>query len=369
MASAYDSTTAQLLSNASRNVSLASGSAGRITASSKPSLSSVSLSYTDAQTSLNYSGNAPSLNYSTGAIDIGEAPKFSDLFDGADNSNPLIAELNSTVDQWFAKYFPSINGSFRNLTEDWCAAVIGGTQPYGINSTVFDLVWQKARDRAYRTATSEQRQLESTFSARGFSLPPGALADLISQSEQGATNAVLDVARDQAIKDADIKADLLKHATSIASQLKLGIMSASADYFRAIYSVHGTAIEKARIQAQMYNSYYGALSSFVNAEVSIEELRLRAAQASANISLSGEELKLRAAQAGAGVAVSSKQLELQAAEARANTTIASDRNKVGLYGSDGQPAAHAQAARAFADAAGSAYSAAGTLSAQFQNVT
>ncbi|WP_439885652.1 hypothetical protein ACTACK_10590 [Pseudomonas syringae] len=368
MASDYGSTTSQLFSQGARAISLASGSAGRITASAKPNISTVALSYTSNAPTLSYSGNAPSLTYTPGAISAGEAPKFSDLFEGADNSNALIGELNNTVDQWFAKYFPSINGAFRNLSEDWCAAVIGGTKPFGIDSTIFDLVWQKSRDRAYRSATSEQRQLEATFSSRGFSMPAGALADLISQSEQGATNAVLDVSRDQAIKDADIKADILKHATSIAAQLKLGILSESANYFRAIYSVHGTAIEKARIQAQLYSAYYGALSSYANVEVSIEELRLRAAQSQAEIALSGEDLKLRAAQASAGINVSSEQLKLQAAEARANVTIASDRNRVGLYSGDGQPAAHAQAARGFADAAAAAYSAAGSLTAQIESV-
>lgn len=368
MAGAYDSTTSQLFSQASRAVSLASGSAGRISASSKPSISSVALSYTANTPSLGYSGNTPAFNYSPGAIDAGDAPKFSDLLDGADNSNPLIAELNSTVDQWLEKYFPAINGSFRSLTEDWCASVIGGTQPFGTASTVFEVVWQKSRDRAYRTASSEQRQLEASLSSRGFSMPVGALADLISQSEQGASAAILDVSRDQAIKDADIKADLLKHATSLATQLKLGILSASADYFRAIYSVHGTALEKARIQAQLYSTYYGALANYANVEVSIEELRLRAAQVQANVSLSGEDLKLRAAQAGAGISVTNEQIKLQAAESRANVNIASDRNKVSLYSGDGQPSAHAQAARGFADAAAAAYGAAGSLTAQIETV-
>lgn len=368
MASDYSSTTSKLFDSASRAVSLASGSAGRITASARPSLSNVQLNYTANSQSFGYDVNSPSLNYTPGTIDAGEVPKFSDLFEGADNSNALIADLNGQVDQWFAKYFPAINGSFKSIPEDWCAAVIGGTKPFGIDSSVFDLVWQKARDRAYRTATSEQRQLEASFSSRGFSLPAGALVDLISQSEQGATNAVLDVVRDQAIKDADIKADLLKHATSIASQLKMGILTASADYFRAIYSVHGTAIEKARIQAQQYSAYYSALSSFANVEVAIEEIRLRAAQAQVNASISGEELKLRSAQAGAGISLSSEQLRLQAAEAAANVQISSDRNRVGLYGSDGQPAAHAQAARGFADTAAAAYNAAGSLTAQIESL-
>jgi len=366
MAGEYNATTAQLFSAASAAISRASQSASNINRVSV-SVPTPPFTYTGDIPKLSYSGNVPAFNYTPGSIDIGEAPKFSDLLDGADNSNPLINELNGIVDGWMDKYFPAINGSFQNLTEDWCASIIGGTQPFGTSSTIFEMVWQQARDRAYRTATSEQRQLDATFSSRGFSMPVGALADLISQSEQAATSAILDVSRDQAIKDADIKVDLLKHATTIASSLKLGILNASADYFKAIYAVHGTAIEKARIQAQLYATYYSALSSYTNVEVSVEELRLRAAQVQATVALNGEDLKLRAAESGAGIDVSSEQIKLRAAEARAGILTDANRIKVGLYSGDNAPTAHAGAARAFADAAGSAYTAAGTLAAEIKS--
>ena len=365
MAGEYNATTGQLLAAASAAISRASQSASNISRASV-SITTPPFTYVAETPTLTYAGNSPSFSYTPGSLDAGEPPKFSDLFDGADNSNPLISELNGIVDQLMEKYFPAINGSFKNLTEDWCASIIGGTQPFGTSSTVFEMVWQKARDRAYRTATSEQRQLEASMSSRGFSMPIGALADLISQSEQGATSAILDVSRDQAIKDADVKLELLKHATTIASQLKLGILGVSADYFRAYHAVHGTAIDKARIKAQLYNTYYSALASYSNVEVAIEQVRLEAARTAANISLNGEDLKLRAAEAGAGINVTNEQTKLRAAEARAGILTDANRIKVGLYSGDAAPAAHAQAARAFADAGGSAYTAMGTLAAEIK---
>lgn len=366
MAGEYSATTNQLFSAASAAISRASQSASNINRASV-SITTPPFTYVGDTPTLAYSSNAPAFSYTPGNLDAGEPPKFSDLFDGADNSNPLISELNGIVDAWLAKYFPAINGSFKNLTEDWCASIIGGTQPFGTSSTVFEMVWQKARDRAYRTATSEQRQLEVSLSGRGFSMPIGALADVISQSEQNATSAVLDVSRDQAIKDADIKVELLKHATTLAVQLKQGILGVSADYFKAYHDVHGTAIDKARIKAQLYNTYYSALANYSSVEVAIEQVRLEAARAAANVALDGEGLKLRAAEAGAGIEVSSEQLKLRAAESRAGILTDANRIKVGLYSGDAAPGAHAQAARAFADAGGSAYTAAGTLAAQITN--
>jgi hypothetical protein len=314
MASDYSATTQQLFSTTSQAIGLASLSAGRISGTSRPSLRN------------------PSLNFTPKNVNLGEVPKFSDLFNAQGSANSLIGELDQNVDDWLAKYFPSINGSFRSLPEDWCAEVIGGTRPFGTDSTVFDQVWHQARDRAYRTASSEQQQLAASLSSRGFSLPIGAYVDAISLSEQRATAAVLDVNREQAIKDADIKADLLKQAVSIAADLKQGILSTAADYFRSYYSVHGMGNDTARIRAQAYQSFYGALSNYYGLELSVEELRLRAA------------------------------------EGKAGIDISSDRNRIGLYSGDNAAQAHAQASRGFADIAANAANAAGSLTAQIEQV-
>lgn len=313
--SEYSSTTAELFSVAASAISHADSSTAGITHNFKPLLKAAAMTYTP------------------GSKNFGTPPVFSDLFAGGDNSNDLIATLNDQVDAWLSKYFPSINGQFQNVPEDYLVNVISGVRPFGVASTVFELVWHQARDRAYRTASSEQRQLEATFSSRGFTLPAGALADSINLSEQRATDAILDVSRDQAIKDADIKVDLLKHAVGIAAQLKMGILSTSAEFFKAYYSVHGLANDTARIRAQAYQAFYQALSSFHNVEVSWEDLRLRAAEAGANVG------------------------------------VANDRNRVSLFASDdGANAALGQSARAFGDVAGAAANAAGTLVAQIGTI-
>jgi hypothetical protein len=315
MSSDYSSTTSQLFSSAQQAVSLASLSAGRIGADVKPALAN------------------PVLNYTVAAKNFGAAPAFSDLFTGADSTDATTAELNQQVDDWLAKYFPSINSGFQNVPEDYLIGVISGVTPFGTDKTVFDLVWQQSRDRAYVTARSEQRQLEASFSGRGFSLPPGALIDALAQSEARATTAVLDTVRDQAVKEADIKVQILNQAVQIASQLKLGILTASADYFRAYYSVYSLSNETARIRAQAYQAYYQALSTFYGTEVSWESLRLQAATDSAGISQGN------------------------------------DRNKIGLYsGGAGANQAQGQAVQGFSSIASMAYNAAGSLTAQIQSV-
>lgn len=315
MPSEYSSTTSQLFSSAQSATGLASLSAGRIGASVKPNLTN------------------PTFSYSVGAKNFGAAPKFSDLFTGADNTAATTAALNDQVDAWLQKYFPSINAGFKNVPEDYLINVISGVKPFGVDKTVFDLVWQQSRDRVYKTVRSERASLEASFSSRGFSLPPGALIDALSQSERRATDAIIDTVREQAVKEADIKVDILKHAVGIAAQLKMGILTASADYFESFYSVYNLSNETARIRAQAYQSFYNALSSYYGAETSWEALRLQAASEKTDLAL--------------GV----------------------DRNKIGLYSAgSGASQAQGQAVDAFAKIAGQAYNAAGSLTAQIETI-
>ncbi|WFS20651.1 hypothetical protein P9K38_10045 [Pseudomonas sp. 905_Psudmo1] len=314
MASNYQDTTNNLFATVTAAMDRASLSAARIGSGSGASL------------------RERGLNYTPGELNLQPPPKFSDLLAGADNANAITTQIDDKVDQWLATYFPSINGGFKNQPEDFVLGVISGTKPFGIDSTVFDMVWHKSRDRAYRTSSSERRTLEAAFSGRGFALPVGALVDAMSQSEQRATDAALDVNRDAAIRDAEIKNDILKYSLGIAAQLKTGILGISAEFFRSYFSVYGLDNETQRIRAQAYNTYYSALSNYYNVEVAWENLHLRAAETSAGISAD------------------------------------IDRNRVANAGQRGSAGAHAQAAQGFASIAQGAASAAGSLTAQIESI-
>lgn len=315
MSSGYSSTTSKLFSIVGQAIDRASMTAGRIGSTGPTSLREIGVSH------------------KVGNINLAGPPKFSDLFGtGGDRTGAVTAQLNDKVDAWLAKYFPSINAGFKNVPDDWLIGVISGVKPFGIDSTVFDLVWHRARDRAARTTRSEQRTLEATFSSRGFALPAGALVGALAESEQRATDAVLDVNREQAIQDATIKKEILQSAVQIAAQLKQGILNTSAEFFKAYYSVYNLDNESARIRAQAYQAYYSALSTYYNVEVSWEELKLRSAVAKA--------------EAGAS----------------------NDRNRVAAAGNNQAAAAHAQASRGFADIAASSAAAAGTLVAQIESM-
>lgn len=226
---------------------------------------------------------------------LGPAPKFSELFEKGDSTAPEIIRLNNEADAWIDKYFPAINKCLRTLPEDWLCGVISGTKPFGMDKTAFEIVWHQARDRAYRSANTSMRSLEATFSGRGFSLPPGALVAALSQAESDADQAIAEVNIAQAIKDAEIKLELLKFAEEQAIRLKLGIMDAMARFYQMWFAVPDRDIERARIRAQAMSAFYAALSNYHNVEVAFEQLRLEAAKAGLNAEIRNDDREMEAA--------------------------------------------------------------------------
>lgn len=174
----------------------------------------------------------PDFTYSVSKPSLGTPPKLSDVLDLGDTTDTRLEKLNADAAAWMDKFFPSMDKCLRELPEDWLCGVISGVKPFGQDATVFELVWHRARDRAYRTMATEQRQLEAAFTGRGFTLPPGAMVAALGEAAGRADTAILDVNREQAIKDAEIKLEILKFAEQQALTYKLGILQALADFYR-----------------------------------------------------------------------------------------------------------------------------------------
>lgn len=278
MAGEYATTTNNLMEIAQRALMEAQNTRGWIGAFS---------SVQSPDTRFRHTVNKPSL---------GAAPKFSELFEEGENSSPEIIRLNNEADAWLDKYFPAINQCLKTLPEDWLCGVISGTKPFGMDQSVFELVWHRARDRAYRTTNTSSRTLEAAFSARGFTMPPGALVAALSAVESEASHAIAEVNVSQAIKDAEIKLDLLKFAEEQAIRLKLGVMDAMARFYQLWYAMPDREIERARIRAQAMSAFYSALSNYHNVEVAFEQLRLEAAKVGAGVDMNNDRLQLDAQQ-------------------------------------------------------------------------
>lgn len=233
----------------------------------------------------------PTFNVSLTEPNLGPPPSFDDLF-GQDNTDPTVQYMNGQADAWMDKYFPEINACLKTLPEEFLCNIISGVKPYGQDKTYFELAWQQGRDRLYRTVASEKATLSAEFSSRGFSLPPGAFVDAMIRSEQKATDAALDINRDQSIKDADIKLDLLKFAEEQAIRLKLGVMQALSDFYRQWINIKEFDVRSAQIRAQAQAALYGALQAYYGVEISFQELLLKSAQTKAGVDIDVDRNRL-----------------------------------------------------------------------------
>lgn len=207
------------------------------------------------------------------------------MLGAGDTSSSEIQRLDAEADAWLAKHWPAISSGLQTLPEDWLIGVISGSKPYGLDQTVLEVVWHAARDRAYRAAGTEIRMVEANFSGTGWGLPPGALVGAVNAAEQRASQAIAEVNWQQAIKDADIKIDLLKFAEEQAVRLKLGVMQQMADFYRMWYAVPDRDIERARVRAQLIGTFYDALRTYHSVELNFEALRLEVAKGKIDVGL------------------------------------------------------------------------------------
>lgn len=248
-----------------------------------------------------------------------------------DSSSSTLKFINDETEELINQYFPEINACLRYSPEEWLCGIITGQQPFGLSKEVFEAVWHESRDREYRARNSSVEQVRAEFSSRGFSLPPGAMVKTVIRLEERASDAIGEVNRAQAIRDSEIKLDLLKFAEEQAIRLKLGIFQSIADYYRVLMDLPNKDIEATRAKVAAYSSFNDAMSQYYRVQLGFEELRLQAANLRMNGKL--DESRIRVA--------------------------ASDNSRNGAFG---------QAVNAFASSAEGAVNAAGTLQANITNV-
>lgn len=212
-----------------------------------------------------------------------------------DDSAARLQFLDQESEKWLDTYFPELQACLKSEPERWLCGIITGQKPFGLSEDVFRAVWLQARDRENRSRSSATAQLRAEYSRRGFGLPPGAMVYSINQSERQAADAIGAVNIAQAIKDADIKLDLLKFAEEQALTLKRGVLITLADFYRTWVDLPNKALEGSRLKVAAYQSLNSALSDYYRVELGWEELRLQAANLRMNGRLDESRIRVSAA--------------------------------------------------------------------------
>lgn len=278
--------------------------------------------------------NTPGISFSHTVTKPGmeKPPSIGDLLNDYEKKDINVLLMNDAAEAWIKKYFPNIQSCLSYQPEDWACGILSGQRPFGLNKDAFNAVWHEGRDRAYKQADEERSQILADYSSRGFSLPPGAMIAALRHADLRAGQLIADVNRQQTIKDAEIKLELIKFAAETAATLKTALMNMLASFFGNIVQLaqHDPGADKMRAKAQAYSAFISGMSSYYNVELGFEELRLNAAKTKAEVN-------------------------------EANAKIKADSS---LKGVDSRNHALGQAASGFAQAAGAAANAQSSLQAE-----
>lgn len=236
----------------------------------------------------------PTLQYTFTKPVLAPPPSFGDLL-SSDTTGSTIQFLDAEVEKLLEKFFPDLS-ALANQPEQWIAGVISGDDPFGQSTAVLEGMWHQSRDMEYRARNAEVDQVMANFSARGFTLPPGALVSAVTQAETRASDAIADVNRTQTIRLTELKVQLLQFAVEQGSQLKLGIMGVLANFYQQWVQLPQRDVDLARAKAQIYATAQGALSDYYRVQVAFEQLRLQAESTRMDGGISVDRNKITAAE-------------------------------------------------------------------------
>lgn len=188
----------------------------------------------------------------------------------------------ANLTQWLADLFNNFFNTYYPLSSDafdeamaWLVNTItnGGT---GIPAAVEDQIWQRHRDKIQRSSMQAQNAAYADFSARGFSLPPGALAAQLDQLKTEGILKLAEASRDTAIKQVEIEIENIKFAVTLAIESRLKALAAAADYIKAMAlgpEIASKLVDKTQDgQARLI----AATADFYRARLSRDELSYKA---------------------------------------------------------------------------------------------
>ncbi|MFZ2981883.1 MAG: hypothetical protein WA085_12690 [Sphingobium sp.] len=169
--------------------------------------------------------------------------------DGSDLTTPTTGLV------WSEDYYDSalLNDATSRLT----TMLLGGT---GLPAAIEQAIWDRSRAREDVIARKATQEVYEEFSARGFSLPPGALAGRVSEVWLKNREAASTLSRDIAVKQAELEIDNMKFAVSTGIQLE-GQMMTYAGQFAA------RALDAAKITVQVALDIFNARIALYNARL------------------------------------------------------------------------------------------------------
>ena len=233
-------------------------------------------------------GNAPSmapaqLAFTASAVEplvnIPQQAEGASLAKFYELSEAVINQLAGLFTGYMGTYFPD-ETPYLNKAQEWIVKALteGGT---GMNARVEDQIWQRDRARILKDAGRAAADVLGTFAARNYPLPPGAAAHAVRLIQQDAQDKISQVSRDVAIKQAELEVENVKFAVQQAIGLYSAAMGAACEYVKALSIGPNSAMGVIPSVTDSQAKLISAAADYYRARISVDELRLKAAQPNA----------------------------------------------------------------------------------------
>jgi len=184
-----------------------------------------------------------------------------------------------------------------NLKAILAARIQGGT---GLSPVVEQAIWDRSRDRETQIALAREREVMRGAEALGFPLPSGVLAGQLADARREYHDKLSGLARDIAIKQAELEQSNVKDAITqglalegqlMDQALQLDRLSFDAAKTAADHSIaaHNAALERFKALLDGYRTYAMAYETVIKAEmnkVEVYKALLQAEQTKADINQS-----------------------------------------------------------------------------------
>lgn len=178
--------------------------------------------------------------------------------------------------EFIAAYFPNECGYLTHAQQWICDAITtGGT---GLSPEIEAQIYGRDRDRIVKEGGTAQKELVASFAARGFPLPPGALAAAVKGVQTDTLAKLSGASRERAIKAAEMEVENVRFAVDKAITLYTAAIGAAGDYIKSMVSSSGMVTQLLPAQTDSQSRLIGAASEYYRARIGVEELRLKAMQ-------------------------------------------------------------------------------------------
>jgi hypothetical protein len=196
-------------------------------------------------------GSATRPYYTGGSVDD-PSSSFTSEFDA--KAAELVEKLADIFGDFLNTYFPTYSAA-ATAAESWLLDVIqNGTT--GIPADVENQIWERSRARELVEASRLEAEAAEDFARRGFSMPPGALADRVDRIRQDTANKISTHGRDVAIKQAEIAIETVRFAIGEALKLRWQAIQSALEYWKAYLSPYDVAAKRALAEGELKTKFY-----------------------------------------------------------------------------------------------------------------